>query len=143
MRLLRWGGIYSISLLVLLFVRVGLWVTRYQRIRGAIIRPCADDPQVERRATVARLTHAISKIARFIPDASCLTQTISCQAMLSWKGIPSTISMGVRKDDAGTLKAHAWLTWNGQVVLEGNEGSVLDFSKILDLPTPVRTSVSS
>lgn len=143
MRLLRWGGIYSISLLVVLFVRIGLWLTRYQRIRALLVRPCADDPQVERRATVARMTHAVTKIARFIPDASCLTQTIACQAMLSWKDIPSTITVGVKKGDTGDLKAHAWLSWHGQVVLEGNEGTLLDFSKILDLPTPVRAPVSS
>ncbi|ABG33312.1 lasso peptide biosynthesis B2 protein [Roseobacter denitrificans] len=142
MRAIRWAGIYTLSLLVVLVVRVGLWVTRYQRIRAALVRPCPDDPQLERRATVARVTHAVARIARFIPDASCLTQTISCQAILSWKGIPSTITMGLKKEDETTLKAHAWLTWNGQVVLEGNEGTLLDFNKILDLPTPVRSSVS-
>ncbi|AEI92625.1 lasso peptide biosynthesis B2 protein [Roseobacter litoralis] len=142
MRAIRWAGIYSLSLLVVLVVRVGLWVTRYQRIRTALVRPCPDDPQMARRATVARVTHAVSQISRFIPDASCLTQTISCQAILSWKGIPSTITMGLKKEDETTLKAHAWLSWNAQVVLEGNEGTVLDFNKILDLPTPVRPPVS-
>lgn len=142
MRAMRWAGIYSISLVVVLFVRIGLWVTRYQRIRAALVRSCPEDPQVGRRATVARVTHAVAQISRFIPDASCLTQTISCQAILSWKGIPSTITMGLKKEGAASLKAHAWLSWNAQVVLEGNEGTVLDFNKILDLPTPVRPSVS-
>ena len=139
MRTLRWAGIYGLCLLVVAGVRIGLWVTRYQRVRAALVRPCDPDPQVARRVTVARITHAVSHIARVIPDASCLTQTISAQAILSWKGIPSTISVGLKKGDANDLKAHAWLMWNDQVVLEGNEGTVLDFSKILDLPTPERT----
>lgn len=142
MRAIRWAGIYSLSLLVVLTVRVALWLTRYQRIRTILVRPCPDDPQVARRVTVARVTHAVAQISQFIPDASCLTQTISCQAILSWKGIPSTITVGLRKEGESTLKAHAWLMWNAQVVLEGNEGTVLDFNKILDLPTPVQSSVS-
>lgn len=143
MRTLRWAAIYALCLLVVLVVRIGLWTTRYQRIRSVLVRPCSSDPQIARRITVARITHAVENIARFIPDASCLTQTISCQAILSWKGIPSTITMGLKKGDDNDLKAHAWLTWDGQVVLEGNEGTVLDFTKILDLPTPPLSSVSS
>lgn len=140
MRAIRWAGIYAISMLVVLVVRIGLWTTKYQRIRALLVRPCPADPQFERRITVARITHAVERIARFVPDASCLTQTISCQAILSWKGIPSTITMGLKKDEGGALKAHAWLSWNDQVVLEGNEGTVLDFAKIHDLPTPLQSS---
>lgn len=143
MRRLRWAGIYGLSLIVVLIVRLGLWLTRYQRLRAALVRPCPPDPQPGRRVTVARIAHAVERIARLVPDASCLTQTISCQAILSWKGIPSTITMGLKKDGEGALKAHAWLSWNGQVVLEGNEGTLLDFTKILDLPTPVRSSAAS
>lgn len=143
MRHLRWGGIYGLSLLVVLIVRLGLWITRYQRLRALLVRPCPADPQDARRVTVARITHAVARIAKFIPDASCLTQTISCQALLSWKGIPSTITMGLKKDESGALKAHAWLSWNGEVVLEGDEGKLVDFNKILDLPTPVRGVASS
>ncbi|WP_299966736.1 lasso peptide biosynthesis B2 protein [uncultured Roseobacter sp.] len=142
MRRVRWTGIYALALAVVVFVRAALWITRYQRIRSALVRPCPEDPQTSRRATVARITRAVARIARFIPDASCLTQTISCQAMLSWKGIPSTITMGLKKDSNGVFKAHAWLSWDGQVVLEGDEGTLLDFNKILDLPTPVRAPAS-
>ncbi|WP_187428527.1 hypothetical protein ROLI_044550 [Roseobacter fucihabitans] len=143
MRAIRWAGIYGISFLVILVVRIGLWITKYQRIRAALVQACPADPQYERRATVARITHAVAHIARLIPDASCLTQTISCQAILSWKGIPSTITMGLKKDQHGALKAHAWLSWNDHVVLEGDEGTVTDFNKILDLPTPLKTETPS
>ena len=43
--------------------------------------------------------------------------------------------MGVLKDEVGELKVHAWLVWNGTVVLEGTEDTVMGFSKILELPT--------
>ncbi len=136
MRRLRWAGIYGLGIAVILLVRIGLWVTTYQRIRAALVRPCPSDPQPERHATVWRVIHAVERMAPVVPDASCLTQTISAQALLSWKGIPTTISLGLRPSSENGLDAHAWLVWNGRVVLQGDEDALADFSKILDLPTP-------
>lgn len=136
MKVLRWCAIYSLSALIVVSVRIGLWVTTYQRIRKWLVRPCPDDPQPQREHTVARIVHAVERMARFIPDASCLTQTISAQAMLSWKGIPSTISMGLKKGEQDAICVHAWLVWNDRIVLEGDEGTISAFTKMLDLPTP-------
>lgn len=140
MRLVRWALIYSLSFAVVLSVRVCLWMFKYQTIRQYLVRPCPDDPQANRKITVRRITHAVARVARVIPDASCLTQSISCQTMLSWMGIPSTISMGVKMGDDSDLKVHAWLMWNEMVVLEGDEGTLQAFHKILDLPPPSRSA---
>lgn len=137
MTYLRWFAIYSVCFVVVVIVRIGLWVTTYQRLHKWLVRPCPNDPQPWREHTVARIVHAVERMARMIPDASCLTQTISAQAVLSWKGIPSTISMGLRKDADNDLRAHAWLVWNGHVILEGDEGTLTAFTKMLDLPTPL------
>ncbi|MEL7133585.1 MAG: lasso peptide biosynthesis B2 protein [Pseudomonadota bacterium] len=142
MRSLRWIGIYGLCFAVIVIVRIGLWVTKYQRIRAVLVRPCRPDLQADRIHTVARVVRAVSRSARFFPDASCLTQSIATQAILSWKHIPTTISMGVLKDDQGAFRVHAWVMWNGSVVLAGDEESVRDFSKILDLPTPEVSPIS-
>lgn len=134
MRSLRWAGIYGLCILVVLFVRIGLWVTKYQHLRRLLVRPCDPEPRPERVQTVARIGHAVNATARFIPDASCLTQCISCQAVLSWKNIPTTISIGVKKGEGETLKAHAWLMWNDQAVLDSSRERA-GFNKVLDLPT--------
>jgi hypothetical protein len=143
MRTFRWAGIYGVSLMVVIIVRFGLWITRYQRIRALLVRPCDASPAGERKMTVARITHAVAKTARIVPDASCLTQCIACQALLSWKGIPSSIAIGLKKAGDAELKAHAWLVWHGQVVLQGESGASPEFNRILDLPTPVRASATS
>src|SRR6056297_846923 len=141
MKYLRWSAIYTVCIFVVVIVRIGLWVTTYQRIYGWLVRPCPHDPQPEREHTVARIVHAVERMARLIPDATCLTQTISAQAVLSWKGIPSTISMGLRKGSEDDLRAHAWLVWNGRIVLEGDEGTLSAFTKMLDLPTPLSPTI--
>lgn len=136
MRTLRWAGIYVTCLAVVLFVRLCLWVWRYQRIHCLLVRPCPSDPQPDRGATVARITRTVARISRIVPDASCLTQTIAAQAILSRKGIPTTIAIGLRNTSHDGFGAHAWLTWNGRIVMEGDESSVAGFSRVLDLPTP-------
>ncbi len=136
MRRLRAAGLHILCLLVVVLVRIGLWVSSHQRLRRLLVRPCPADPQPGRIRTVGRVTRAVARMARLVPDGSCLTQTISCQAILSWKGIPTTIAIGVRKDSPTGFEAHAWLIWNDRIVLQGNEESVQVFSRILDLPTP-------
>lgn len=116
---------------------------RYQTIRKRLVRPCPVDPQPERRTTVARICHATMSVARFIPDASCLTQTISCQAILSWKNIPTTITLGLQNNEGGSFNAHAWLNWNGIVVLEGDEATPQEYASILDLPVPTSGTSAS
>jgi hypothetical protein len=140
MQVLRGGTLFALCLVTVLCVRVLLWVTRYQRIRSWLVRPCTSDPQPARGGAVVRTARMVRRAARLVPDASCLTQSISCQAVLSWRRIPSTIAMGVRKDPDGDLRVHAWLVWNDFVVLEGNEDTPSDFRTIAQLPTPVRPS---
>jgi hypothetical protein len=140
MRTLRWAGIYVTCLAVVLVVRLGLWVLRYQQVHSRLVRPCPPDPQPGRRATVARITRTVARISRIVPDASCLTRTIAAQSVLSWKGIPTTVAIGLRNTSQDGFGAHAWLTWNGQIVMEGDESSVEEFARVLDLPTPLPAS---
>ena len=46
----------------------------------------------------------------------CLVQALALQALLASEGIEgSEIRVGVRRD-GNSLKAHAWVRWNGQVL---------------------------
>jgi hypothetical protein len=121
---------------VVLATRVGLWTMRYQALRRWLVKPCVAVPDPARRDVVMYTVRFVGGAGRFIPDASCLTQTIAAQAILSWRGVPSTIRVGARKDAAGTVHWHAWLIWNDIVVLQGNEESLAGFGTLLDLPTP-------
>lgn len=134
--MLRRAGIYLLCAAVVVLVRVGLWTIRYQTLRRWLVRCCPPDPQPHRIATVARITRSVARVARLVPDASCLTQTIAAQALLSWKGLPSTIAIGLRKGPRDTLEAHAWLVWNGGIVLQGDDTTPQDYARVLDLDTP-------
>lgn len=77
------------------------------------------EPQV---LTAQRVARMVRNGARLIPRASCLTQALSAQILLSRAGIGSRLSFGVKtlKSDQ-PFAAHAWLECQGQVILGGEQ----------------------
>ncbi len=142
MRCLRWGLIFALVFATVIFVRIGLWLTRYQILHRLIVRPCNHTVDETQILTVRRISITTARVSRFVPGASCLTQSIACQALLSWKKIPSTISIGVHQDFVSRFEAHAWLSWNGAIVLGAEGQSVSKFSKILEIQTPLIKSIA-
>ncbi|MGE0444346.1 MAG: lasso peptide biosynthesis B2 protein [Vicinamibacterales bacterium] len=69
--------------------------------------PVAIERTPQRRAAnVARALSAAS--ARLPIETTCLTRALAGRLMLGRRRIPSTVVLGVRRDDA-QLQAHAWL----------------------------------
>lgn len=79
---------------------------------------------------VRRVRHAISLVAPRLPwRADCLIQAMAAQRWLDRNGIPTSLSIGVRKPQPGPFEAHAWLT-HGDFIVTG--GSASDFTPLLD-----------
>lgn len=72
---------------------------------------------------VWRRAHAIGRAARFVPRASCLTQALALQSVLSSCGEVSSLVLGVDKSTKPGAKinfeAHAWIEWQGRVIIGG------------------------
>jgi hypothetical protein len=71
--------------------------------------PC--DVSVERLAWAVRTTSLV------IPRATCLTQALALQAMLTATGRSGRVQIGVTKDSPRELQAHAWVEHEGQTLL--------------------------
>ena len=72
---------------------------------------------------MTQLVWAVKTVSRYLPGATCLTQAVAAQALLSQSGFPSQVEIGVAKDkgDLRRLQAHAWVVCQGQVVLGGQQ----------------------
>lgn len=72
---------------------------------------------------VWRRAHAVKRAARFVPGATCLTQALSLQSILSSCGENSSLVLGVDTHSKVNAKinfeAHAWIEWNGRVIIGG------------------------
>ncbi|NDW00450.1 lasso peptide biosynthesis B2 protein [Salipiger sp. PrR002] len=114
---------FLLCLLTVVFVRAALCVTKFTRIRKWLVRPNARRRDNAARAHV--VARSVAKAARFVPKATCMTQAISGQAVLSWFGVPTELVIGAAS--AATPAAseatdfHAWLLWQDSVILGGEE----------------------
>jgi hypothetical protein len=109
------------ALAVVLFVRLCLrllpvraWgraTARHRRVR----RPAMRDTQTAAQDVV----WAVRSVSRVVPGATCLTQALAAQVLLSRRGCMSRVRIGVARGPAGGLLAHAWLESDGVVVLGG------------------------
>ncbi len=102
--------------LLVLGVRIGLWVLPYQVLRHRL--------RVEPKATTEphpwpRIVWAVTAVSRYVPKASCLTQALAAEALLCRNGYPAAVHIGVAKTVSATLEAHAWVEYQGKIVLGG------------------------
>ena len=78
----------------------------------------APDP-VEGRRSI----RAVERTSRFVPGARCLVQAMACKILLARAGIESDLRIGVIRDEARELEAHAWVEIDGRVVHGGRESA--------------------
>jgi hypothetical protein len=102
----------------LLLARVALWTLPFARVQELVARLGA------RRGTVGvapgRLAWTVETAARSIPRATCLTQALAAQVMLSRAGERPELHIGVATD-RGAFEAHAWLSLHGRALVGDHE----------------------
>jgi hypothetical protein len=81
--------------------------------------PAAETPAFH--PTLQTVARAMAVTSRYTPwESACLVQAIAAKLMLKRRGIPSTLYLGVAKEN-NRLMAHAWLR-SGAFMLTGGAG---------------------
>jgi hypothetical protein len=117
-------------------IRLGLWVLPFGVVRRLVSRRvrCAPGPAGDGPRSPEALVRAVRRVSRFVPCASCLTQALAAEVLLRRAGHTPRLRIGLRRDDAGTLRAHAWVELLGQVVL--GDAEVEGFTPLPTLENP-------
>ncbi len=112
-------------------VRIALWTLPFRWVRLVAGRRPAVTPDL---ATfhVEHLAWAVQAAGRRIPGASCLTQAISLQYLMTLAGHDAEVHIGVAKDATRGFEAHAWLKHRGAVLL-GDDGDLGRYAPMLAL----------
>ena len=110
-------------LLLLAAIRLVLWVAPLSLLRALLSQPliAAAFPPPLVHVPVERLAWAVQAASRPIPAASCFTQSLALQFLLSRSGHASSIRIGVAKDPESGFQAHAWVDCGGQILLNRPE----------------------
>lgn len=104
-------------------VWTGLRLLQFQTLRRAlgyyvISARVRDDRQpTSPEATVNQVAWAVTAVAAHLPvSLTCLVKALAVDAMLQRRGFDSVLRIGVREHST-PLQAHAWIEWNGKVVM--------------------------
>ena len=68
-------------------------------------------------ANIEKIVWAVTVASRYVPAATCLTQALAGQILLAQHGEPALLQIGVAKNEAGNLEAHAWVESRGRIVI--------------------------
>jgi transglutaminase superfamily protein len=99
-------------------IRVGLWLLPFRVVQRFTFKAW------EKKQTpysVEQFIWAVRATSRCVPRATCLTQAIAAQILLSRAGYNPKVKIGVAKNDKKLFEAHAWLTLGDQVLIGGTE----------------------
>jgi hypothetical protein len=111
--------LYLRALLTVGIVRLGLWALPFQRLRGLVERfavppPGGSSPGRLPADTIAR---AVLAAERYIPRATCLTLSLAGYILFVRSGYHADLRIGVTRTEQGRLEAHAWMEYNGEVLV--------------------------
>lgn len=67
-----------------------------------------------------RAIWAVRVAGRTMLGATCLSQALALQELLAWRGHSSQVRIGVARGVGGRLEAHAWVEYQGLVILGGS-----------------------
>lgn len=71
-----------------------------------------------------RIAWAVTVASQVVPGSrTCLIRALAVQTLLARAGCPARCHIGVAKDEAGRLEAHAWVESQGSIVIGGGEVS--------------------
>ncbi len=104
-------------LVVVGVARATLWVLPIEAARKLVARATTGTAGY----SINQLLWAVKVTSRYLPGATCLTQALAAQALLTRSGYPSQVEIGVAKDESRRFQAHAWVVCQGEIVLGGQQ----------------------
>lgn len=105
-------------------IRLGLGLFSFQTFRRLLARLTrasaglrhADSPSPD------RIAWAVTVASRYTPGArTCFVKALAAQVLLTRRGYPTHLRIGVIRGEEGQLQAHAWVESQGRIVIGGTE----------------------
>ena len=102
---------WSIVARVLIFVCPFSWTKYILRLKPYTAQPLKNVHTLVQTGQAKTIASLINTLNHYFPwKNTCLVQAITAKMLLKRRGAESVIIMGLKKEDSGALKAHAWLT---------------------------------
>jgi hypothetical protein len=97
-------------------VRAALWTVHFRRLKQTV-DACRPSKLLTGCYTDVQIARAVRIASRYVPHATCLTQALTAQMLLTWADIEAKTLIGVRRIEK--FEAHAWVECGGRVLVGG------------------------
>ena len=118
--------------IVMTLVRLGLLVLPFSLLNDLVgkskqLKFLAFSPQ---ELNVGRIVQAVYRSSRYQPgNPMCLARALTTAVLMGLYDFPYEINIGVAKGENGKLKAHAWVIFQGTVIV----GNLSDLSRYVPM----------
>lgn len=105
-----------ISIFLLSIIRLCLWLLPFRTILKILKKTRQNQPKI----SLSAIVWAVNVATKYtLGSAKCLARALTVQILMSHYGYSCELRMGVVKRETGILEAHAWIEYQGQVVIGG------------------------
>ncbi|MDQ6699261.1 MAG: lasso peptide biosynthesis B2 protein [Acidobacteriota bacterium] len=99
-------------------VRGALTILPFRTVRSTVDQLKSVPIPLFKKLTTSHSIRSVKAASRFVPHATCLTQSLALEILLAWQGKQARTHFGVAKGPDGGLKAHAWIEADGKPLIE-------------------------
>jgi hypothetical protein len=109
--------------LLLVAIRLGLGLLPFRTLQRLLARLGQGSTASAQAgaAAVGSIVWAVVGVSHYVPGATCLTQALAARVLLARYGQQTQLRLGVTRSAAGQFQAHAWVEWQGRVVIGGSD----------------------
>ena len=122
--------LFARALVLLTLTRLALHWMPLTRLKRRVRRAASADRRLPegQRLPMLRVLRCTAAAARFMPVSStCLATAMVVQALLQRHGYSALMRIGVRRPADGKFAAHAWLEYEGAVIVGGPASVVNEY----------------
>ena len=115
-------------------IRLGLRFLSFPTLRRILdkISKTSANPAQSYQSTLNQVVWAVNVVSKYMPGGvKCLARALATQVLLAQRGYLVQLQIGVAKDEAGQLEAHAWIESQDRVVI----GDLKDLGRFTRLAT--------
>lgn len=125
-------GLFLRTFVLLSGVRLGLKFLPFQELRQRLSHAPTSTAPAAHGVKLGQIIWAVNISSRYMPGgAKCLAKALTTQALMQTYGYQPELKIGVAKSDTGAFQAHAWIEYQGEVVM----GHLDDLDSFTPLPS--------
>ena len=121
------------TFILLATIRLGLWLLPFQTLLQGLEklgRSASPSLSISPPFSISHIVWRVNVSSRYLPGVKCLARALATQVLLTRYGYSSELQIGVAKSEQGELEAHAWVEYQGKVII----GGLSTLSRFVPLP---------